>query len=221
MRKQKLTEGAPLGISFLNQYQKIVRTILGETFQILPNFDLPNPSEFKSALEGSDKILPKNDRKKNPMFIEQWLDGVGRVRDKMGHLEQMILMREVYLDFAADILPKPLQLPYRTKDSWIGLDIPQDYFEKHASDAVQVSRDKLSLMMIFDSLQDQISHWGSNDTVPTITGLLLDEWTEVIPNKEETTGIAFHFDQPNMEAPQSILLPLPRYGTGTNSENGV
>ena len=37
-------------------------------------------------------------------------------------------------------------------------------------------------------------------------GLLLDEWTELVPSARETTGIAFHFDRPNAVAPQAMLL---------------
>ena len=40
-------------------------------------------------------------------------------------------------------------------------------------------------------------------------GLLLDEWTEIIPAETETTGITFHFDKPNAEPPQAILLATP------------
>jgi hypothetical protein len=40
-------------------------------------------------------------------------------------------------------------------------------------------------------------------------GLLLDEWTEVIPAEEETTGISFHYDRPNSEPPQVMLLVTP------------
>jgi hypothetical protein len=36
--------------------------------------------------------------------------------------------------------------------------------------------------------------------------MLLDEWSEVIPNREETTGITFHYDRPNSEPPQALLL---------------
>jgi hypothetical protein len=33
-------------------------------------------------------------------------------------------------------------------------------------------------------------------------GLLFDDWTEVVPGTDETTGLTIHFDQPNTEAPQ-------------------
>ena len=40
-------------------------------------------------------------------------------------------------------------------------------------------------------------------------GLLLDEWTEMIPLPTEQTGVAFHFDNPGAEAPQTILIAVP------------
>jgi hypothetical protein len=39
-------------------------------------------------------------------------------------------------------------------------------------------------------------------------GLLLDEWVEVVPTKNETTGISFHYDAPNAAPPQSLLLAV-------------
>ena len=41
-------------------------------------------------------------------------------------------------------------------------------------------------------------------------GLLLDQWVEIIPARDEQTGIAFHYDDPGAEAPQTILVAVPR-----------
>lgn len=41
-----------------------------------------------------------------------------------------------------------------------------------------------------------------------LAGMLIDEWVEVLPNSQETTGIAFNFDQPGNQAPQVILLAV-------------
>ena len=45
-------------------------------------------------------------------------------------------------------------------------------------------------------------------------GLLLDEWTEVIPSKEEDVGVTFHYDRPNSEPPQVMLMAMPSEFTG-------
>jgi hypothetical protein len=42
-----------------------------------------------------------------------------------------------------------------------------------------------------------------------LSGLLIDEWVETVPNKTETTGIALQYDQPNAAPPQSILIAVP------------
>jgi hypothetical protein len=48
-----------------------------------------------------------------------------------------------------------------------------------------------------------------------LRGILIDEWTEVIPSAQEETAIAFHYDAPGGEAPQAILVAVPS-GTGAN-----
>jgi hypothetical protein len=39
-------------------------------------------------------------------------------------------------------------------------------------------------------------------------GLLVDEWSEVIPGRTEQTAIAFHYDDPGAEAPQTVLVAV-------------
>jgi hypothetical protein len=43
----------------------------------------------------------------------------------------------------------------------------------------------------------------------------VDSWTEVLPSNETTAGLAFHYDQPSSEAPQSLLLVTPATGGRT------
>jgi len=55
----------------------------------------------------------------------------------------------------------------------------------------------------------------TNQPDKTYCGLLLDEWTEVIPTDQATTGLTFHFNRPNSEPPQTILLVTPPDPDGT------
>jgi hypothetical protein len=48
-----------------------------------------------------------------------------------------------------------------------------------------------------------------NVTQP-MSGLLVDEWVEVVPSATETTAVAFQFNPPDTCAPQSVLLTRPR-----------
>jgi hypothetical protein len=45
-------------------------------------------------------------------------------------------------------------------------------------------------------------------------GLLIDEWTEVIPATTATTAIAAHYDRPGTQPPQTLLLVAPPVHTG-------
>ena len=42
-----------------------------------------------------------------------------------------------------------------------------------------------------------------------LCGLLVDEWVEIVPEREETTAIAFQFNPPDACAPQTVLLAVP------------
>jgi hypothetical protein len=43
----------------------------------------------------------------------------------------------------------------------------------------------------------------------TLAALLVADWVEVIPSAREIAGLAYHYDAPTSQAPQSILLAVP------------
>ena len=47
------------------------------------------------------------------------------------------------------------------------------------------------------------------DLAQPLAGLLADEWVEIVPQRDETTAIAFQYDPPDSCAPQAILLAVP------------
>jgi hypothetical protein len=87
-------------------------------------------------------------------------------------------------------------LPFQPNDPWFALEVPPPADRS----APAIDRDRLLYAAHFATAFDQ--------TQP-VCGLLVDEWTEVIPAAEETTGVTFHYDKPNSEPPQSWLLALP------------
>ena len=44
--------------------------------------------------------------------------------------------------------------------------------------------------------------------------VVIDAWNETIPNSIETTGVAVHYNQPNSEPPQAVLLAVTPDVTG-------
>ena len=92
----------------------------------------------------------------------------------------------------------PLQLPHEAGAAWFALEIPP--LPPGSEKTRAIDSDRLLYTAHFAKTFDK--------TKP-ICGLLLDEWTEVIPEETETTGITFHHDRPNSEPPQAWLLVQP------------
>jgi hypothetical protein len=90
----------------------------------------------------------------------------------------------------------PLQLPYVAGAAWLALPYPGDE----------------------DTAGDHLLYTAHHAVAPQsgtpVCALLLDEWTEVLPGAEATTGISIHYDRPNAEAPQSLLLVTPATSDG-------
>ncbi|MFD0533231.1 hypothetical protein ACFQY7_04995 [Actinomadura luteofluorescens] len=53
---------------------------------------------------------------------------------------------------------------------------------------------------------------GDFDPAKPVHGLLVDEWTEVVPAARQETGLTFEYDAPGATAPQAVLLAVPADG---------
>lgn len=184
--------------------QQAAKLFFGEDFNLIPRFTLPASAadELANAWQhstsgGLTKFLrdPKPAGAGRAFPLDDWLHGVARVREKMKQWETVILLDEFFPGAQAPDLT-PLQLPYGSHEPWLALEIPAGY---------KIDSDRLLYTAHFADPFEK--------TKP-ICGLLVDEWTEVIPGTEETTGIAFHFDRPNAEPPQAWLLALPAIRDG-------
>ena len=91
----------------------------------------------------------------------------------------------------------PIQFPYESDGSWLGLQYPATY------------------VLDSDRLLYTAQYVQPFDKTARQCGLLIDEWTEVIPATTRNTGLTFNYDRPNNEAPQSLLLVTPASATGS------
>jgi hypothetical protein len=83
------------------------------------------------------------------------------------------------------------QLPFVAGERWVGLP---------PAPGTAMPASKLSLV---------VHTVGAINTTQVMTGLLVDEWVEIVPNTRETTALAFQFDVPDSSAPQSVLIAVP------------
>jgi hypothetical protein len=93
---------------------------------------------------------------------------------------------------------RPIQLPFVANDHWLAMEL---------NPGATIDQDRLLFTVYYADTPPR----GSGPA----SGLLLDEWTEVLPTDREATGIAVHADSPDSEPPQSMLLVVPPVRTGS------
>jgi hypothetical protein len=185
--------------------ERAVKALLGDDARVIPEFTLSHAQgdEWQNAVNSSGSLLTfATDTAGVDLPVDEWLYGLARVREKLALWERIVMLAGA-LDATEPELT-PIQLPHRPGDPWLALQFPEDYV---------LDRDVLLYTAHYTQLFDK--------TQPQC-GLLLDEWTEVVPATEvlETNGakervashmagLTFHFDRPNCEPPQTMLLVTP------------
>jgi hypothetical protein len=114
------------------------------------------------------------------------------VRDGAARLETALMYAE------ATAAGQPLrllvaQLPRRAGDRWVGLP---------ATPQQPIGSGRVSIVV-------QSATGAPPDIGTPLAGLVIDEWTEVVPDRTQVTGLSFHVDQPDARAPQAVLLAVP------------
>jgi hypothetical protein len=175
----------------LNALEAAAEALLGEGFRIVPRFTIPPQAsaEWGQALADQAGLLAHLTGSGRDFPVEDWVHSAARVREPVRRLEQAGLFARALVGFDPELTP--VQLPYRSGDAWLAMEFPpaQDLNGEHL-------------------LYSAVYHTGF-DPAGDVCGLLVDSWTEVLPSDQTTVGLAFHYDQPSSEAPQSLLLVTP------------
>lgn len=192
----------------LQNYRLASQEILSANFNLVPRFTLDNAGELQAATAYRDLPPPQaltRFHQGNPLLLDEWLQGVARVRQAPAGLEQILILSEMVA--TPTHLLKALQLPFRAGDHWVAVDFPAVLPEEIGQEGVFYPQGE------FVSIVQCLSS-ASFDPNAVQSGLLVDEWSEVIPSPVETTGIAVHYNQPSTEPPQALLLALTPEITG-------
>lgn len=177
------------------------KQLLAENILLVPQLKLSADFaiQLQLAHDNQEDIQEFSKLKENKLFpVEDWLSGVARIRENMWHFENTASLINGYKP-TIDIDLKPLQFPIREDARWLAMKFI-DETENSEEYIKSLSGDSLLYTAHFSS---------TFDSSKPIKGIVIDEWTEVVPMKNETIGIAFHYDQPNSEPPQTMLLVTP------------
>lgn len=173
--------------------------VLGDNFVLVPTFRAGTlqGTEWTNAYQSRASLLDfQRDERANPFAVDDWLYTTARVSQKMHAVENLTFLAEA-LGTAPPLL-EPVQFPYAADSPWMALEFPP-----------------AAKTLLENELLLYTAHYSKPfNSAEAQCGLLLEEWTEVVPSDTETTGITFQFDKPNAEPPQSILLATPPQFTG-------
>jgi hypothetical protein len=177
--------------------QQAGSALLGEEVRLIPEitFSAERATELASAHAASTngdltKFLTTQRGVEFP--VDDFLSGIARVREKMQAWEETAVLAATLGRPEPGLTP--MQLPHRPGEGWLALEIDP---------AADIDSSRLLYT----------AHYAPGAATPGTAGpnaktcgLLIDEWSEVIPTRDETAGVAVHFDRPNSEPPQSWLL---------------
>jgi len=169
------------------QLSERMRAVFGASFVVLPRFtcDAATADDLRSALAGSNAMLDGD-----ALAVYAWFTRYARVRDPVARLASCLAGSEV-IGTGERYALEVAQLPFDDGDRWIGLP---------AAAHKPMSAGKVSLV---------VQTAAAVDFARPLRGLWIDEWSEVVPSREETTAITFQYNPPDACAPQTVLLAVP------------
>ncbi len=158
-----------------------LRAVFGPGFLALPRFTAPTAPDVTASLADAPSLLGGD-----LLAAHTWLTRMERVREPLARLTRVA--REVEVVHGHDLLGVTVaQVPHVAGQRWVGL--PQ----------TGLAEGCVSLVLA----------GAPADLSTSLCGLVVDEWTEVVPQRTETTGIAFRGSPPTSSAPQAVLLAVP------------
>jgi hypothetical protein len=160
------------------------RTVFGPGFLALPRFTAANANDLVASLADAASL-----RAGDPLAAYTWLLRMERVRPALTRLGRPLREAEA-LGTGESLNLSIAQLPHVPGQRWLGLPLATD---------TKPPDGRVSL--VIQSVP--------GDVRGQLCGIVADEWTELIPSRTETTGIAFHYEPPDSVAPQAILLAVP------------
>jgi len=166
------------------------RVLFGRSFTLLPRYRPPSRAELASALElkNTEKLLDGE----SPHWPLLWLHQCAHTHPRVRQFETMMTFGQALSYATLDL--RIGQLPYsESGDRWLALPFKQDGPQSPPQGKVS--------MIAYTPEEFQANAF--------VAGLMIEEWDEMIPAREETTAIAYQFNQPNSEPPQVLLLAVP------------
>ena len=174
------------------------KRVLGDEIKLVSRFRLSakRADDVVKCIGGSPALLTDLVAAGRRFPVDEWLYGTARVREKLAAWENATVVGEAF-GVEGDAALIPLQFPFVPNDRWTALEF----------DTANAARNDRLLYTAHFAAPFAPAGWTS--------GLVLDEWPEVVPTDDVLSGVTFQFDRPSSAPPQSLLLAVPATLTGS------
>ena len=172
--------------AFVDAYTEAARQVLGVDFLAIPAFRAHPEGVAELTAAAASPV------EGDALALESWLQSLARVRLPMQAWDTVAMYQEWLRGELTGFLP--IQLPVSPGAKWIG----------------GVFGDTLAV----DDVVSIAAIQPPAGFASPLAGLLLDEWSELVPAPTQTTGIALNVNRPNAVAPQALLLAVAPRQTG-------
>ena len=191
-RRRRSGEPSRAGESEQTRRERLLRRlqgVFGPGFIAVPVFSAATAADL-DASRRSPALLAAD-----PLGAHTWITRMERVRPGLARMTLPYRLAEV-LGTGPTLDLEVAHVPHTGDRGWVGLSL----------DRATAARAPTALVSI---VLAGAGGPADVDVGGPLAGLLVDEWTEVVPNRDETAGLAFRYDPPDAMAPQAMLLAVP------------
>jgi hypothetical protein len=167
-----------------DRLRSMVKGMLGAEQPILPLLITSDADEAMASLRSFEALTGGD-----PMAPSDWLERHALVRVPLDPLASLLCHAEANGRQTWNEL-RIVQTPHDPKSTWCALPFGETGAPVEGTNTIA-----------FHSLRpvDFRQPW---------CGVVVDSWTETIPDSEEMTAITFHYDAPGARAPQAVVLAV-------------
>lgn len=171
-----------------------LKLLLGANAAFAAEFHPADPSGVNSALRAASERTQDS-----PIALHGWLEKMAYVREPLRRLNDAALLSDCSEGSTGPLELAVAQWPHGTDKPWIAIAPP-------------MGREGPSISWLMAGPID------THAPDQPVAGIVIDEVIDKVPANTVNTGVALHFDAPNCEAPQTLLLALPPEGESWNHE---
>ncbi|TQM63847.1 hypothetical protein [Humibacillus xanthopallidus] len=176
------------GEATADRQRRRLAALVGEDLPVLPRVSHPEQPDLAASLAASTALQGGD-----PWASSAWLARAARVREGADRLQTALIGADALEAPAATLVSPTLrvaQLPHVPGDLWRALPRSADTPGEGLAGFVVAAPMGL-------------------DPLAPVCGLLVDEWTETVPDERRTAAVAFEYDAPGSAPPQSLLVAVP------------